>query len=118
MGVGRCAYVVASHPALDIVMHVEVQRVISEDHPSLIGHFPGNPIVPGVLILEEVVQALMEWDGGCRLQRVPSVKFIAPLQPGRVFSIRFTITDNQRVQFSCIQQARLFAKGRLEVDFT
>lgn len=117
MEIGHCAYIATSYPSLSLVMHVEVQRVISENHPSLTGHFPGKPIVPGVLILEEVVQALMEWNNSGRLQEVSSVKFIAPLQPGRVFSIRLTITDNRQVHFSCIQQGQLFAKGRLEVDF-
>jgi len=40
-------------------MIFEVCRVIRADHPSLPGHFPGAPLVPGVVILDEVLEALI-----------------------------------------------------------
>ena len=40
-------------------MTLEVRRVISADHPSLPGHFPGMALVPGVVILDEVLAALL-----------------------------------------------------------
>src|SRR5437879_10590804 len=39
-------------------MSFEISRAIRADHPSLAGHFPGTPIVPGVVILDEVAAAL------------------------------------------------------------
>jgi 3-hydroxyacyl-[acyl-carrier-protein] dehydratase len=39
-------------------MNFEGRRTISADHPSLPGHFPGTPIVPGVVILDEILAAL------------------------------------------------------------
>ena len=42
-------------------MTFEVTRAIRADHPSLPGHFPGTPLVPGVVILDEIVAALAEW---------------------------------------------------------
>ena len=39
-------------------MTFEVLRLIHADHPSLPGHFPGAPLVPGVVILDEVIAAL------------------------------------------------------------
>ena len=47
-------------------MTFEVHRVIAKDHPALAGHFPGNPIVPGVLILDEVMRAAEQWRGRLR----------------------------------------------------
>ena len=97
-------------------MKLAVQRVIPGDHPSLAGHFPGNPIVPGVVILEEVVQALVEWRGNCRLQGIPAVKFLVPLQPNQVFTIHLSTHTEQRVQFRCtLPDGQLFAQGQLEV---
>ena len=31
---------------------------VAADHPALPGHFPGRPIVPGVLLLDAVLQAM------------------------------------------------------------
>ena len=36
---------------------------VPAQHPSLAGHFPGNPIVPGVVLLDEVIAAAEAWLG-------------------------------------------------------
>ena len=62
---------------------------ISFDHPSLPGHFPGQPVVPGVVLLDRVLDAI-EADFGGPLPtpvRWPQVKFMAPLLPGEIASI-------------------------------
>jgi len=40
-----------------------VQFTIPADHPSLPGHFPGNPVVPGVLVLDRVLDAVQVASG-------------------------------------------------------
>lgn len=57
--------------------------VIASDHPSLPGHFPGNPIVPGVVVLERVVEAIEAAHGLLPPLRLPQVKFLRPLLPGQ-----------------------------------
>lgn len=88
------------------------QSVISPDHPSLAGHFPGNPIVPGVVLLDEVLAALREWQPDFRLASMPSVKFLNPLRPGEPFSIRLEQTT-QDFRFECFTPEHLLAKGAL-----
>ena len=41
-------------------MSFERTLTISKDHPALSGHFPGHPVVPGVLVLDEVIETLKE----------------------------------------------------------
>lgn len=69
---------------------------IEADHPSLPGHFPGDPIVPGVVLLDRVAAAI-ERDGGV-LQRIHSVKFVAPLRPGED-AVLTLARDGARVRF-------------------
>ena len=52
---------------------------IPSTHPALPGHFPGHPIVPGVVLLDRVAAALE--NRGARLARIGVVKFLTPLKP-------------------------------------
>lgn len=55
---------------------------IAADHPSLPGHFPGRPLVPGVLLLDRVLEAIEAGNGPLGALRLPQVKFLQPLLPG------------------------------------
>ena len=56
--------------------------VIVDDHPALPGHFPGRPIVPGVVVLDRVLAAIEATHGPLGALRLPQVKFLRPLLPG------------------------------------
>ncbi|MGE8225574.1 MAG: hypothetical protein ACN6RK_07290 [Stenotrophomonas sp.] len=59
-----------------------MQFSIPSDHPCLPGHFPGRPLVPGVVVLEQVLQAVAaECGHAVGALRLPQVKFMAPLLP-------------------------------------
>ena len=55
---------------------------IPADHPCLPGHFPGRPLVPGVVLLERVIEAIEAAHGPLDGLRLPHVKFLQPLRPG------------------------------------
>jgi len=95
----------------------EVRRVIAIDHPALAGHFPGDPLVPGVLILDAVVQAAEKWRGRLRLKSVVSVKFTSTLKPGSVFSINLDDEDHSHIAFECWHDGTRLAFGRLVVEY-
>lgn len=64
--------------------------VIAADHPSLPGHFPGRPLVPGVVLLERVLDAIEARDGvALGALRLPQVKFLQPLLPGEAARVEF-----------------------------
>ncbi len=93
----------------------QVTVTISGGHPSLAGHFPNNPIVPGVVILGEVLNALRTQDRGTlRLVGVPSVKFLSPLRPRETLAIRLEDKGVGEVAFTCTVHERVIAVGSLE----
>ena len=100
-------------------MTFEVRRAISADHPSLPGHFPDAPLVPGVVILDEVLGALLEWREDCQLTGIRTVKFLVPLKPEQTFSICLsTRTEGAGdVNFSCRIEDRVIVEGQLEVRY-
>jgi 3-hydroxymyristoyl/3-hydroxydecanoyl-(acyl carrier protein) dehydratase len=69
---------------------------IDAGHPSLPGHFPGRPVVPGVLLLEQAVAAIKAVHGPLRALRVPRVKFARPLLPGETACVEFEAAGGAR----------------------
>jgi 3-hydroxyacyl-[acyl-carrier-protein] dehydratase len=61
--------------------------VVAHDHPCLPGHFPGRPVVPGVVILDHVLAAIERAHGPCVALQWPQVKFVRPLLPGETATI-------------------------------
>jgi len=98
-------------------MSFEVLCLIHADHPCLPGHFPDAPLVPGVVILDEVVAALDEWWRDSQLSAIHNVKFLAPLKPDQLFTISLFATskDTAEVSFSCRAKERVIVEGRLAV---
>lgn len=99
-------------------MTFETCRVIPLNHPSLAGHFPGNPIVPGVVVLDEVSAALAEWRKESRVTGISSVKFLAPIKPSQSFVIEFDSTNvaGNQIDFCCRLGGRVVVEGRLEIS--
>lgn len=90
---------------------------ISADHPALAGHFPGQPVVPGVVLLDQVIQALEAHLGRVpRVTGLPSVKFLAPLEPEADFHIEFADKGAGRAAFTVLGGDRKLATGSLQYE--
>ena len=79
---------------------------IPEDAWFLKGHFPGNPIVPGVMLCEILAQSvcvLLQSEMTDDLQPLytglNNVRFRAPVRPGDLFETRCRITKARRPFF-------------------
>lgn len=86
---------------------------IDAGHPALPGHFPGHPLVPGVILLEQVAQALRRWRAQ-RLVRVLEAKFVAPLLPDEAAVVYLTEADRSRFRFEIRRDGKLLARGLVE----
>jgi len=93
-----------------------MQFVVAPDHPSLPGHFPGRPVVPGVLVLDRVLDAIEVAHGPLGPLRLPQVKFVQPLLPGEPADIELDAqgdADARRWRFRVLRGAVLIASGEV-----
>ena len=81
------------------------QFAIPASHPSLPGHFPGRPIVPGVVLLEWVLACLPP---GLTLL---SAKFTAPVGPDEIVAVSSDVRAGGRVHFAGAVGARPVLHG-------
>jgi 3-hydroxyacyl-[acyl-carrier-protein] dehydratase len=88
---------------------------ISPQHPAIPGHFPGNPIVPGVLLLVRVLDAVTRAFGS-GVGAVTAAKFHAPLRPGEHFKIELERVDERVIKFRVLRGETLIAGGTLRLN--
>lgn len=88
-----------------------MQFTIADDHPSLPGHFPGRPVVPGVVVLEKVLAAIESAHGPLPQLRLPQVKFVRPLLPGQPATIALEPRAPGRWRFRVTHGGDLVASG-------
>ena len=67
------------------------------DHPTAAGHFPGNPIIPGALLLELVLRAAAP-EGTAEIR---AAKFLHPVRPGDRIQIRWRLLESGDTAFEC-----------------
>jgi len=87
------------------------------DHPAFAGHFPGSPILPGVVLLDWALQAICDGTGvvmqNCTIN---SVKFLSPAQAGDALTIAHSRQDNGAIRFDISTAAHKIASGSVLIN--
>jgi 3-hydroxymyristoyl/3-hydroxydecanoyl-(acyl carrier protein) dehydratase len=79
------------------------ELVFAADHPAALGHFPGNPIIPGALLLSETLQAVAASAGFDWLRcTVRWAKFFRPTRPGDRVRIEHSRRADGSIRFRCL----------------
>lgn len=95
---------------------MESQFSVPKTHPSLVGHFPGNPIVPGVVILDEIFQTIeSEWQKNS-ISCISFVKFIKPLRPEQKVTLIIEEKDSLTLKFICMKDGETFVSGQCKIS--
>ena len=90
-----------------------LERVFQPDHPSSRGHFDGNPIIPGAVLLSETILAIERSIGAPSAPfAISSAKFLHPARPGDRVVIEFSRSGGE-VSFSCAVEGRIVLTGQI-----
>lgn len=87
--------------------HFKGKKHVGWNEPFFQGHFPGDPIMPGVLQVEAIAQAACAGLGyfrtrswQVRLAKIDSARFHAPVLPGCVLDIDVQVTSHMRTLYA------------------
>ncbi|PCE31618.1 AMP-binding protein [Burkholderia ubonensis] len=87
---------------------------IPADHPALPGHFPGHPIVPGVVLLDHAITAIgAALNRPLHAWRLGSAKFLSPAAPGEPLDLAFDAAASGAIRFTVRAGRRDIATGVL-----
>jgi 3-hydroxyacyl-[acyl-carrier-protein] dehydratase len=87
---------------------------IPAQHPAYRGHFPGRPILPGVVLLDATLEALERAGrGSTRGWEINSAKFQSAVQPGEELTLEHEVLPNGSVRFAIHAADRAVASGTL-----
>lgn len=88
--------------------------IVPADHPAFAGHFPGRPIVPGVVLLDRAILIAAGLLNHPATQlRLGNAKFLSPVGPGEALRFSFRPTANGGLAFDIRAADRDVATGSL-----
>lgn len=87
---------------------------VPPDHPAFAGHFPGTPILPGVVLLDVALQIIAKTSGiALDLCEISAVKFLSPVSPGDELLIQHSVSVSGTIRFDILAGMRKIASGSI-----
>jgi 3-hydroxyacyl-[acyl-carrier-protein] dehydratase len=108
-----------------MITEVKIDQPYEIGHRATEGHFTGHPIIPGVVILADVMRALRaqiatEQKALSPHYTIRVAKFLRPVLPGQTMTIALKIAewniaeDRLAVSFECAIAEAAVAKGSFD----
>jgi 3-hydroxymyristoyl/3-hydroxydecanoyl-(acyl carrier protein) dehydratase len=106
-------------------MGTTVTVLVPPQHPAFDGHFPGAPLLPGVVLLDEMLRVVEEARGGGGAREaagkagaaagwtIATAKFLQPVRPGDALTLEHEALANGSVRFAIRSAGRAVATGTL-----
>ena len=109
--------------------YIKTEKQVKADEPFFAGHFPGRPIMPGVLICEAVFQSssiLMSKRAGATsnddriplITRISNVKLKRVVLPGDLMGVEVTLKEILGQAAYMSGKVKVKERTVLTVDFT
>ena len=97
---------------------LELQMLIEADLPWFKGHFPGQPVLPGVGIIWIVEQYIRCWFEEERpFKQLSGVKFQATVLPQTSLTVKIKYhADKCQYDYSLVNETQIFAKAKFQVE--
>lgn len=90
---------------------------IAADHAAYAGHFPGRPILPGVVLLDEALHALAVANGrAAATGQIRAAKFLSPVTPAEALRLDYAETAPGVFRFTVAAGTRTVASGVFAFD--
>lgn len=87
---------------------------IAADHPSFAGHFPGFPVLPGAVLLDEMLRAVASSRAiDVTSWRITSAKFLEAVRPGDALILQHDAPTAGLIRFAIHAGNRKVASGSL-----
>lgn len=98
-------------------MNNVTQWTVPADHPSFAGHFPGNPTLPGVVLLDVALHSIAKAIGyTLDVYVIKSVKFLSPALPNDELVIEHRQLESGIIHFDIVCGPRKIATGRITIN--
>jgi 3-hydroxyacyl-[acyl-carrier-protein] dehydratase len=101
---------------------IQTTVLLREDHPIFKGHFPGQPVLPGVCMLEMIAEiAGSHLKQRFRILDAPLIKFLNMIDPGKdpliLFEINYEIASGKIPVTGRISSgSRVFMKFQMTLE--